>query len=184
MVIMTVSSRAAARDLACGPRGQPTIDADKIPRCRFPLLGMTNARDDKVLSTLQLGALRGACDARNTSTVLEDAHEGPSTELVGRHARHADGLVLRQRTAVDGAEEEVEQALAGCRVVEHVADERRLSRALHEVAKASALLFETRQEERVDGRIACHELRRMQIPPLIEYRLERMPHVVVVHPPS
>src|SRR4029453_11885427 len=127
-------------------------------------------------------ALRADC-SRCAATVLQDPHEPSPQQLVERHAGHRHRFVLPKRAAIYGAEEKVEESLTRRGVVEHVTDERRLRRALHEIPKPGALLLDSGEEKRIHGGIPGHELCRVQIPSLIEARLERMAHVVVMQPP-
>src|SRR5438552_477616 len=78
------------------------------------------------------------------------------------------GFLLRDRAGVDAAQEEVEQALAGGGVVEDVADQRRLRRLVDEVLEPRPGGVDALEEEAVQRAVARHELRRMQIPALIE----------------
>ncbi len=76
------------------------------------------------------------------------------------------------------AHEEVEQPLPRRRIVEHVADERRLGGLLDEVAQPGRGGRARGQKERVDRGVARRQLRRMQIPSLVETVHQRMPHIV------
>src|SRR5688572_5537082 len=76
------------------------------------------------------GAAAGSASA--TAARLQDLHERPPPQLVHRQPG-GQGLFLREGAAVDAAQEEVEQALAGGGVVEDVADQSRLGRLGHEV---------------------------------------------------
>jgi hypothetical protein len=60
------------------------------------------------------------------ATIVEDLHEAARAQFIQRQARR-QRFLLRQRAAVDAADEVVEQALAGRGVVEDVADERGLA---------------------------------------------------------
>ena len=99
---------------------------------------------------------------------MQDLHERPRRELVERQAALLDRLLLRDRAAVHRAQEVVQQALPGRGVVEHVADERRLRRLLDEVAQALGRGVEAFEEERVDRGVARRQLRRVQVPALVE----------------
>ena len=78
----------------------------------------------------------------------------------------------------------VQQTLAGCRVVEDLADERGLARFRDEVLEARGRRVETLQEERVERGVARRELRRVEVPTLVEAVRERVTHVVVVQLPG
>src|SRR5215204_1314118 len=125
----------------------------------------------------------GAGGAAGAPTILQDLHERSTPQLVERHARHGDRLVLGHCAAVDRAEEEGQQPLTGRRVVEYVADESRLCGPLDEVAEPRALLLEAGEEKGVHRCITRDELCRVQIPALIETGLQRVADVLVVHPP-
>src|ERR1051325_11744952 len=87
----------------------------------------------------------GSCSA----TSLQNLHERSRAQLVQREAGR-QGLVFRQRAAVDAADEIVEQALPGRGVVEDIADQRGLSRLLHEIAQPFGCGGEAFEEERID----------------------------------
>src|SRR5437762_6881113 len=61
---------------------------------------------------------------------LQDSDERSRPQLLERQAAHLNGFVLADRTAAERAQEVVQQSLARRRIVEHVADERRLRRLL------------------------------------------------------
>jgi len=74
--------------------------------------------------------------ALRTLSALQDFDERAGAEFGEREARQLLRLFLGDGPAVDGAQEVVEEALAGRGVVEHVADEGGLGRLLDEVAEA------------------------------------------------
>src|SRR3954453_5372161 len=104
---------------------------------------------------------------------LQNLHERAAAELVEREPRR-ERFFLRDRAAVEGAEEVVQQALARRGVVEDVADERRLAGLLDEIAEALRRGRESLEEEAVDRGVARRELRGIQIPALIERIDERV----------
>src|SRR5215510_3063908 len=97
---------------------------------------------------------------------LQDLHERPAAQLLEREAGR-ERLLLGERARVDAAQEEVEQALAGRRVVEDVAEQRGLGGLLDERLQAVCGLGARLQEERVHGGVAGGELRRVQVPALV-----------------
>src|SRR5688572_20500509 len=94
-----------------------------------------------------------------------------------------DGFGFRDRAAVDRAEKIVEQALTGCSVVENVTDERRFRSFFDEVFQTFGSCVEAFEKERVDGCVASRELRRVQVPTLIESISQRMLNVLVMEFP-
>ena len=91
-----------------------------------------------------------------------------AAQLVERHAGHRDRLFFRERAAVDRAEEEVEQSLTRRGVVEHIAHERRLRRRSTKFRSRAPCCSIPSRKKRVYRRVTRHELRRMQVPALIE----------------
>ena len=57
---------------------------------------------------------------------FEDLDEGAGVELVQGQAGALGGFGFSDRPAIDSAQEKIQQALAGCRVIEYLADERGL----------------------------------------------------------
>src|SRR5215204_7763868 len=100
--------------------------------------------------------------------VLQNLDEGAGAQFVGREPAQARGLRLGESAAVDRAQEVVEQTLTRRRVVEHVADERGARGLLDKVAQTLRGRPEAFEEEGVDGRVARRQLRRVQVPALIE----------------
>ena len=74
----------------------------------------------------------------------------------------------------------VEQALSGGRIVEHVADQRGLRGFSHEVAQTLRRRLLPLEKKCVHRRVARRQLRRMQIPALIEAPGQRVTGVVVM----
>src|SRR5258706_2164025 len=118
------------------------------------------------------------------AAVLQDLDERAAAQLGGGQAAHLDGLGFRDRAAVPGAEEEIEQALAGRGVVEDVADEGRLSGLRDEVRQPRRRGFEAVEEERVERGVARGELRGVEVPPLVVGVREGMADVAVVELPG
>lgn len=77
-------------------------------------------------------------------------------------------LLFGQRAGVDRAQEVIEQALAGRRVVEGVTDAIGLRRLLDEGAQPRRRGVHAVEKEGMDGGVADRKLRRMEIPALIE----------------
>src|SRR5438477_60152 len=88
------------------------------------------------------------------------------------HLNQCSGL--GDRAGVDAAQEEVEEALPRRGVVEDIADERRLRRFVDEVLQPCPGGVDALEEEAVQRPVTRDELRRMQIPSLIESSGERM----------
>src|SRR3981189_805919 len=117
------------------------------------------------------------------AAVGEDLQEGAPAQLLERDAGD-ERLFLRECAAVDAAEEEVEQALAGGGVVEHVAHQRRLRGLADEVLQPLARRGQALEEEAVDGAIAARELGGVQVPALVEAVHQRVARVVRVQAPG
>src|SRR5882672_6323721 len=66
-------------------------------------------------------------------TALQNLDEGLAPQLLEREAALLDRLGFGDRPAIHRAQEVVQQPLSGRRIVEHIADQRRLRRLLHEV---------------------------------------------------
>src|SRR5262245_55413940 len=117
------------------------------------------------------------------AATFEDLQERPRSQLVGREPALLERLRLRDRAAPQRPQEDVEQALPRRRVVEDVADERRLAGLGEEVGQPLGGGLEALEEEGVEGGVARDELRGVQVPALVEADPERGADVVVVHPP-
>src|ERR671937_29641 len=104
----------------------------------------------------------------SAATVAQDREERAAAQLVVREAGARERLLLADRTGIEGAQEVVEQRLPGGRVVEDFTDERRLRRAVNEVAQPLARRVEPAEEEGVNRGVSAHELPGVQIPTLIE----------------
>src|SRR4029077_10889617 len=102
----------------------------------------------------------------------QDLSERPGAQLRDRQAALLDGLRLGHRAAAERAQKVVEEPLPGGGVVEDVAHERRLAGLLDEVAQARRGGVEALEEEGEDSGVSRRELRRMQIPALVESALE------------
>src|SRR5262249_17391337 len=113
-----------------------------------------------------------------------DRGERAPAELVEREARGRERVVFADGAGAHGADEVVEEPLPSRGVVEARPEERRLCRPLDEVPEARGRLLETREEERVDGRVPCGELRRVEIPALVVPGGQRPGDVVEVEPPG
>src|ERR1043165_9413867 len=112
-----------------------------------------------------------------------DLDERFAADLVEREPGRKRFL-LGDRAARDAAQEVVEQALAGRRVVEHVADQGRLGGLVDEVAQPLGRRGEAVEEERVDRAVAGRQLRGMEVPALVEAVDQRVANVVGVEPPG
>src|SRR5437764_3948101 len=97
--------------------------------------------------------------------VLRDPREAPAAQLLEGDAGR-QRFFLAERAAARAAQEEVEQPLAGRRVVEGVAGERRLPEPGDEVAQPLARAGEAFEEEGVERAVAAGKLRRVQVPSL------------------
>src|SRR6185503_395155 len=122
--------------------------------------------------------------ANLTTPPGEDRHERARAQLLEGEPAPRRRLLLADGAAVDRAQEEVEQALPRRRVVEDVADERRLRRLGDEVGEPLRRRVEAVEEERVDRRVTDGQLRRVQVPALVEAQLERVLDVVVAELPG
>src|SRR4051812_45681329 len=89
---------------------------------------------------------------------LQNPHERPPPQLLQGQPRPLQRLLFRDRPAVDGAQEVVEEALAGGGVVEDLADQRGLGGLMNEIAQAVGGGVEALQEEGVEGGVAGDEL--------------------------
>ena len=86
--------------------------------------------------------------------VFQNLHKRLAAQLLERQAAHLHRFRLADRAAVHRAQEIVQQPLPGRRIVEHLADQRRLRRLLHEVAQPVRRGGQPFEEERVDRGIA------------------------------
>src|SRR5580704_14618813 len=88
------------------------------------------------------------------------------------------------RSAVNCAQEKIQQALPRGGIVEYVADERGLRRFLDEILEPRGSGIEPFEKKRKHGRVARGKLCRMQIPTLVVRGNKRMLDVSVVKPPG
>ncbi len=86
-------------------------------------------------------------------------------------------------SAVDGAQEIIQEPLAGRGIVEDFSDKGSLSGFRDEITKALRCSVEALQEERIDRSVTCDELRRMKIPALIVAIHKRMLNVIEMQLP-
>src|SRR5207248_5934445 len=70
-----------------------------------------------------------------SATPFHDLHERAAAQLIECQSSR-QRFLFRDRAVVQCADEVIEETLSGCGVVEHIADERRLSRFANEVAEA------------------------------------------------
>src|SRR5262245_49607180 len=106
--------------------------------------------------------------------LLQDDGERFAAKLVGGEAGHSSSLLLGDRGRIDGAKEEIQKPLTRCRVVEDVSHQRGLRGLLDEVAESCARGIDSLEKEGVERGVPADQLRRMQIPALIESADERM----------
>ena len=99
--------------------------------------------------------------------IRHDPRERAPAQLLDRDAGRLD-LILGQRAAGDPTQKEVQQPLAGRRIVEGIADQRGLGRALDKGAQPLRGIGQLLQKEGVDCGVARRQLRRVQIPALVE----------------
>ena len=83
-----------------------------------------------------------------------DEHLRAAAEFLGGEARHRQRFLFGDRPGVESAQEEVEQPLARRRVIEDVADERRLRRLAHKVLEPDSGGVDALEEERVQRAVA------------------------------
>src|ERR1051325_2417510 len=101
-------------------------------------------------------------------SVLQNLHERGRHKLVVGQTRQPRRLFFGYRAAIDRAQKIIQKALARRGIVEHVANQRGLRGFLDEIAQTLGSRVEALQKECVDRRVACRQLRRMQVPSLIE----------------
>ena len=109
---------------------------------------------------------------------LQDLHERSAAKLGRCQPALLDRFVLGDRAAVHRPQEIIQETLSGGGIVEHVANQGGLRGLLHEVLEPLGSRVEPFEEERVHRRIARRQLRRMQVPPLVETGDERVAHVL------
>src|SRR5437870_9716004 len=101
-----------------------------------------------------------------------------------RQSRKSQSFVFRQRAAIQRPQKIIQQALPGCRVVEDVPNQSCFRRLLDKIVQAFGGRIQTLEKESIDGRITSRQLRRMQIPTLVETSDERMLNVIVMKFPG
>src|SRR5580700_7328649 len=106
--------------------------------------------------------------------IFQDFQKRPVMQLFNCNSGQAFRLRFADRSAIDRAQEEIQQALAGGGVVEHVADERGLRRFLDKILEARGGRIESFKKKRKYCRVARGQLRRMQVPSLIVRGNERV----------
>src|SRR5215471_813250 len=102
------------------------------------------------------------------SAVLQDRDEGAAADLVDGQAGHLHRARLGDRAGLDRAQEVVEESLPGRGVVEDVAHERRLRGLVDEVPEPLPRGVDAHEKELEQRRVARHQLRRVQVPALVE----------------
>src|SRR4030095_1472182 len=104
----------------------------------------------------------------------QDGDERAAAKLVEGQGAALGGVRLRERAAAHGAQEVIEQALAGGGVVEDVTDQRRLRRLADEVAQPLGGRVEALEKEGVERGVAARQLGGMEVPALVEALFERV----------
>src|SRR6185503_17570227 len=119
-----------------------------------------------------------------TLPVVQYFYKRAGTQFGDGQSRKVNGLFFGQRAAVNCAQEVIQQSLASGGIVENVSHQSGFRRLLDEILQTLRSGVETLQEKCIDRSIAGRQLRRMQIPALIESSLERMLDVIIVELPG
>ena len=137
-------------------------------RAKKTFIGLTQATDFFPFGGLFSPSRRKKTEFLSSPrSIRYDSRERAPAQLLDRDAGRL-GLLLGQCTTGDSTQKEVQQPLAGRRIVEGIADKRSPGRALDEGAQPLRCIGQLLQKEGVDCGVARRQLRRVQIPALVE----------------